>query len=75
MTVAELIKKLESQDQKKQVVFAYDYGDRGHSLVTADIAIVEEHFLKESPYGPRHERLADEEDGNESSTETFVVIR
>ena len=78
MTVRELIETLqELPDQDKQVVFAFNYGDRQKTLVVEGVTEIDETRVVWSDYH-RSFKLADavyDEDENEQGDENVVVLK
>jgi hypothetical protein len=78
MTVQELIDQLQNQDHESRVGFCYDYGDHAHTMVVADIKVIEERCVVYSDYHSM-DRLANDGDtdgqgGMEKDHEEVVLL-
>lgn len=71
LTVRELIAMLEDFDGDTPVVFAYNYGDHGHTTVLGEVGQVQEEVCKWSGY---HEMFYLPESDDEEANLPVVVL-
>lgn len=74
MTVAELIELLQQEEPTRQVHFAYNYGDRWHTIVAPAADTVERGFVVHSDYH-RMDKLVDDDEADLDTADMVVVIR
>lgn len=74
MTVAELMRALESEDPEANVRFAYNYGDRANTIVAASVLYVEEVDVRHSDYVNNMRVVEDEEDEKAGDKRAVVLF-
>lgn len=74
MTVDQLIAKLKNYGGDMEVHFAYDYGDRPHTLVAPKVKHVQDEYVEFSEYH-RMPKVIEELDGDEEDEKgTSIVV-
>lgn len=72
MTVKRLRQILAGYDEESEVMFAYDYGDHGHTLVASPVGYVEDATVTRSEYH-RMDKVVYEPEGAEGEREVVLL--